>query len=206
MRRWTAKAQTSLCLRTVSPGLSLFAQTIYGTGESLRPRATSPVILSVCACARVWKIKKTLDDKVSFSWVGSTVNLSSFNSRTKVLAFGWSEKQILSPTVIYIWPFQGVASVVVILIVNFRPLSVCLWLTVQFLKDSLVAICWERPAPLAFHLCFFYFSTVLIVSVPLPVWCLGQDVEFDCIGSWSMPFLSTLLNFNTFSWKMYADT
>ena len=23
---------------------------------------------------------------------------------------------------------------------------------------------------------------------PFPVWCLGQDVKFDCIGSWSLPF------------------
>ena len=53
-----------------------------------------------------------------------------------------------------------------ILIVNVRPLSGCLWLTVQFIYDSLVAICWERAVPLAFHLCCFYFSVVLIVGVP----------------------------------------
>ena len=28
--------------------------------------------------------------------------------------------------------------------------------------------------------------SVLIVFVP--VWCLGQNVEFDCVGSWSLPF------------------
>ena len=29
-----------------------------------------------------------------------------------------------------------------------------------------MAICWERAFPLAFHLCCFYFSAVLIVGVP----------------------------------------
>ena len=41
-----------------------------------------------------------------------------------------------------------------------------------------MAICWERAVPLAFHLCCFYFSVVLIVGFPFPF-----DVEFDCIGS-----------------------
>ena len=45
----------------------------------------------------------------------------------------------------------------------------------------LVAICWERTVPLAFHLCCFYFSAVLIAG-PFPVWCSEQDMEFDCIG------------------------
>ena len=30
-----------------------------------------------------------------------------------------------------------------------------------------MAICWERAVTLAFHLCCFYFSAVLIVAVPL---------------------------------------
>ena len=46
-----------------------------------------------------------------------------------------------------------------------------------------MAICWERAVPLAFHLCCFYFSAVLIVSVPFPFGDLGQDMEFVCIGS-----------------------
>ena len=36
-----------------------------------------------------------------------------------------------------------------------------------------MAICWERAVPLAFHLCCFYFSTVLIivgVLFPFGVW------------------------------------
>ena len=28
-----------------------------------------------------------------------------------------------------------------------------------------MAICWERAVPLAFHLCCFYFSAVLVVRV-----------------------------------------
>ena len=31
-----------------------------------------------------------------------------------------------------------------------------------------MAICWEIAVPLAFHLCCFYFSAVLIVGVPFP--------------------------------------
>ena len=31
-----------------------------------------------------------------------------------------------------------------------------------------MTICWERAVPLAFHLCCFYFSAVLIVCVPFP--------------------------------------
>ena len=52
-----------------------------------------------------------------------------------------------------------------------------------------MAICWERAVPLGFHLCCLYFSVVLVVRVPkVPFWCLGLDVEFDCIGSSSLPF------------------
>ena len=42
-------------------------------------------------------------------------------------------------------------------------------LTVQFIKDSFVAISWERAVPLAFHSCYFYFSAVITVGVPLNV-------------------------------------
>ena len=31
-----------------------------------------------------------------------------------------------------------------------------------------MAICWEIAVPLAFHLCCFYFSAILVVRVPLP--------------------------------------
>ena len=75
-----------------------------------------------------------------------------------------------------------------ILIVNVRPLSVCFDLLFNFIYDSLVAISWERAIPLAFHLCWFLFWCYLNCRCPFPVWCLGQDVEFDCVGSWSLPF------------------
>ena len=73
----------------------------------------------------------------------------------------------------------------------------CLWLIVQFIQDSLVAICWERAVPLVFNLFCFYFSAFLIVGVPLSFDVLGQDVEFDCIGSWSLHFY--LLHISMFS-------
>ena len=40
----------------------------------------------------------------------------------------------------------------------------------------------KELSPCAFHLCCFYFSAVLKVDVFFPFG--GQDVEFDCIGSW----------------------
>ena len=37
-----------------------------------------------------------------------------------------------------------------------------------------MAICWERAVPLAFHLCCFYFSAVLIVGIPFPFGVYGR--------------------------------
>ena len=37
-----------------------------------------------------------------------------------------------------------------------------------------MAICWERAVPLAFHLCCFYFSAVLVVRVPFPLGVWGR--------------------------------
>ena len=37
-----------------------------------------------------------------------------------------------------------------------------------------MTICWERAVPLAFHLCSFYFSAVLIVSVPFSFGVKGR--------------------------------
>ena len=72
-----------------------------------------------------------------------------------------------------------------ILIVNVRPLSVCLWLTVQFIQDSIVAICLERTVPLAFHLCCFYLSAVLIVGwnslVSIPAHCQVNCLQLNGI-------------------------
>ena len=41
-------------------------------------------------------------------------------------------------------------------------------IAIAFISDSLVAICWERAVFLAFHLCWIYFSAVLIVGVRFP--------------------------------------
>ena len=40
-----------------------------------------------------------------------------------------------------------------------------------------------------FFLCCFNFICHLYCLCSCPVWCLGKDVEFDCIGFWSLPFL-----------------
>ena len=37
-----------------------------------------------------------------------------------------------------------------------------------------MAICWERTVLLAFHLCCFYFSAVLVVRVPFPFGVWGR--------------------------------
>ena len=37
-----------------------------------------------------------------------------------------------------------------------------------------MAICWERAVPLAFHLCRFNFSAVLVVCVPFPFGIWGR--------------------------------
>ena len=42
-------------------------------------------------------------------------------------------------------------------------------------KDSLVAICLGKSSPTGFLLVLFLFSAVLIVGVPFPFCCLGQD-------------------------------
>ena len=71
------------------------------------------------------------------------------------------------------------------LIVIVHPPSVCLRLLLCFVQDSLVAICWESVVLLAFRLCcFILFRLNCLCS--LPVWCLGQNVEFDC---GSLPYI-----------------
>ena len=44
-----------------------------------------------------------------------------------------------------------------------------------------MAICWERAAPLVFHLCCFYFSAVLIVGVHFPLWKSIVTVPDHCL-------------------------
>ena len=96
-------------------------------------------------------------------------------------------KTDFSTLVIYYWPFQGEVSMLVrFLVFNllFNLFRIALWPIVG--KELSLSL---------FTCAFFYFSAVLTVDVPFPVWCLWQDVEFDCIGSWSLPFylLFTLL-------------
>ena len=40
-----------------------------------------------------------------------------------------------------------------------------------------------KSCPLGFSLLLFSFLCRLNCRCPFPVWCLGQDVEFDCIGN-----------------------
>ena len=44
-----------------------------------------------------------------------------------------------------------------------------------------MAICLERAVPLAFHLCCFYFSAVLIVDVKGRIWNLIVSVPDHCL-------------------------
>ena len=55
-----------------------------------------------------------------------------------------------------------------------------------------MAICWERAVPLAFHLCCFYFSAVLIVGVPFPCGVKGRILN-SIVSFLSIAFLSTSL-------------
>ena len=70
-----------------------------------------------------------------------------------------------------------------ILIVNDRPLSVCIYLLFNLYRIALWPSVGKELSPWLFTCAVFYFSAVLIVGVSFLVWCSGQDVEFDCIGS-----------------------
>ena len=54
-----------------------------------------------------------------------------------------------------------------------------------------MVICWERADPLAFRWCCFILCRLHCLYFPF--WCLGQDVQFDCIGSWSLPLIYFLV-------------
>ena len=51
--------------------------------------------------------------------------------------------------------------------------------------------------------CAVFILCHLNCRCPFPVWCLGQDVEFDCICSWSLPFY--LLNYFSNIVCFYVD-
>ena len=48
-------------------------------------------------------------------------------------------------------------------------------------------VCWEGTDLLVFLLCCLTLSYLDFLG-SFPAWCLGKVVEFDCIGSWSLPF------------------
>ena len=141
-----------------------------------------------------WWVEVLLADRTTSMCIWTTTE-----PRVRLL----QRKTGLRPRVIYYWSFQCDAYVLVYSNCQCS-FAFCLSLTlitVQFIQDSLLAICSKRAVPLAFHLCCFYFSAVLIVGVPFPFWCLGQDVEFGCNGSWLLPFY---LLFNNLQQPSYS--
>ena len=48
--------------------------------------------------------------------------------------------------------------------------------------------CWERALLLDFHSWYSFFLCKPKHICHFPIWCLRQDVEFDCVSSWSLPF------------------
>ena len=55
-----------------------------------------------------------------------------------------------------------------------------------------MVIFWEKAVPVAFHLCCFYFSAVLIVGVPFPFGVWGRMWN-TIVSVLFIAFLSTLL-------------
>ena len=66
------------------------------------------------------------------------------------------------------------------------------FLIVYFISFILFRIAWWPSA--GKELSSWISAVAVLISCSLkgmcsfPIWCLGQDVEFDCIGSWSLPF------------------
>ena len=113
------------------------------------------------------------------------------------------------PPVIYYWPFQGDASVVVY--------SNCQCSSAFYLSLTYCSIYLRQPCshllgkscPLGISLMLFLFYCRFNCRCRIHIWCLGQDVEFDCIGSWSLPFyllclciilFCTIYHFGTLIW------
>ena len=71
----------------------------------------------------------------------------------------------------------------------------------------------EKSCPLGFLLLLFLFYAVWIVCHgSIPIWCLGQDVAFDCFGSWSLhihllswPYLDICLDLEHFYCENWAN-
>ena len=72
-------------------------------------------------------------------------------------------------------------------IVYIRPLSVYLWLLfILFRIARWPSAGKELSSWLSARAVFILYCLNCMCS--FPVWCLRQDVEFDCVGSWSLPF------------------
>ena len=54
----------------------------------------------------------------------------------------------------------------------------------RFLPDR----SYKRPFEMRFPLVLFYFILSWYLFCSFSVWCLGNEAEFDCIGSWSLTF------------------
>ena len=85
----------------------------------------------------------------------------------------------LSPPVIYYWPLQCDASVVVH---SKCQCSSAFCLSLTYCSIYLGKPCGHllgKSCPLGFSLVLFWFYCRLNCRCPFPVWCLGQDMEFD---------------------------
>ena len=91
------------------------------------------------------------------------------------------------PAIIYYWLFQGGASVVVYsnLFDRFL-LSIDYLFILGYICGDLLGKSWPLGFPLVCF-CLCHFNCLCSFSV----WFFGQDVEFDCIGFWPLPFRST---------------
>ena len=113
------------------------------------------------------------------------------------LGGGWllKCKTGLNLPVVHYWPFQGCASIAVYsyrqcLSTSCLSLTVC-WCCLGQTGGHLLGKSW----PLGLPLVLFYFHCLC----SFPVWCLGKEMEFDCIGSWSLPLhLLSVLVYMTF--------
>ena len=51
-----------------------------------------------------------------------------------------------------------------------------------------------KSCPLGFSFVLFLFKCRLNCRCPFPVWFLGQDMEFSCIGSRALPFYLSFIS------------
>ena len=63
-----------------------------------------------------------------------------------------------------------------------------------------MAICWERAVPLAFPLCCFYFSAVVIVGVPFPFGVKGRMLNSVV----SVPFICLTLAYQFYTYGIHG--